>query len=254
MPVRVLTIVHQPDAGPGVFADVAAERGAELVEWRPADGDPAPEGSDAALVLGGAMDVDQEAEHPWLLGEKELLRDLHSREVPVLGVCLGAQLAAEAANAAVGRAPRPEIGWVPVEVTGAGRGDPLIAPLAPRFDAFEWHSYAFSLPRGATELARSPAGVQAARLGPASWAIQFHAEVSEAIVRGWIAGYQKDADAVRIGLDPDALGDETARRIDGWNAAGRALFGRWLEAAERANGGPRPTPASRTPPTTRRRP
>src|SRR5215213_3051665 len=127
--MRALAIVHQRDAGPGVFADSFRARGARLECWMPAEGEPAPAADhDAVLVLGGAMDVDQEDRHPWLHEEKRLLRSYLQREAPVLGVCLGAQLLAEAAGAVVGPARRPEIGWFEVQVTSEGVDDPLLGP------------------------------------------------------------------------------------------------------------------------------
>src|SRR5215510_1046608 len=98
--MRVLAIVQEADAGPGVFADAAAARGDELEEWLMAAGEPPgdPHGYDAAMVFGGAMNVDQEDEHSWLRDQKDLLRALLANDVPLLGVCLGSQLLAEAAG------------------------------------------------------------------------------------------------------------------------------------------------------------
>jgi GMP synthase-like glutamine amidotransferase len=175
------------------------------------------------------MNVDEEDRYPWLAAEKRLLQELLDRDTPLLGVCLGAQLVAEAAGAEVRRASEPEIGWYEVEVEASD--DPVIGPLPDRFTAFGWHSYAFALPPGATALARSPVCLQAFRAGARAWGIQFHAEVTREIVEGWLDGYRVDPDAVRIGLDPDAVRAESERRIDEWNALGRALCERFLEAA-----------------------
>jgi GMP synthase (glutamine-hydrolysing) len=232
--LRVLAIVHQPDAGPGVFADAARRHGWELQEWPIAAGSPPPDAManfQAVMVFGGAVNADQEAAHPWLRNEKQLLAALLARGTPLLGVCLGAQMLAEAAGAPARRAPRPEIGWVEVQVTNAGATDPLLGPLAPRLRAFEWHSYEFPLPAGAVALARSATCLQAFRVGDGAWGIQFHAEVTAADARHWIEEYQTDADAVRIGLDPAALRGETDRSIEGWNAVGRGVCERFLDAA-----------------------
>jgi GMP synthase (glutamine-hydrolysing) len=232
--MRVLAVVHQDDAGPGVFAGVVAERAHELVTWRPA-AQQAPRSGDpgAVIVLGGAMHVDQEEKHAWLRPEKHELARLLEAGVPTLGVCLGSQLVAEIAGATVGPAEQPEIGWVEVERTPEGRADPVLGPLPDRFDAFQWHRYEFGLPPGGSALARGPGSLQAFRVGDAAWGIQFHAEVDRAIADGWIDDYREDEDAVAIELDPERLRRDTDERIDGWNELGRALCGGFLEAAER---------------------
>jgi GMP synthase-like glutamine amidotransferase len=140
---------------------------------------------------------------------------------------------AEVAGGAVGRAAEPEIGWVEVERTAEAEGDPVLGPLPARFEAFQWHSYEFGLPPGATPLARSPGRLQAFRMGDAAWGIQFHAEVDRRIVDGWIDDYRADEDAVAIAVDPERLRTETEERIDAWNELGRALCGGFLDAAER---------------------
>jgi GMP synthase (glutamine-hydrolysing) len=231
--VRILAIVHQRDAGPGVFAEAIQDLGGELDEWTlaerpqpPAD----PFSYDAVLVFGGAMNVDEGERHGWIGEEERLLRELLERELPLLGLCLGGQLLAAAAGAEPRRAARPEIGWHRVEVTPEGAGDPLLGPLAPRFEAFQWHSYEFPPPPGAVALARSEVCLQAARVGERAWALQFHPEVSRADALHWVEDYEADPDAVRIGIDPAQLGPETEEKIGAFNELGRDLCRRWLLA------------------------
>ena len=231
--MRVLAIVHQRDAGPGVFAEEIAADGIELRSWHPAEDEPVPadlDGHDAVMVFGGAMHLDQEDRHPWLRGEKETLRGLLRAGMPMLGVCLGSQLLGEAAGARPGRAREPEIGWREVELAPAARTDPVCGALPERFEAFQWHSYEVPLPEEAVALASSAVCLQAYRVGEAAWGIQFHAEVSAADAARWIDDYRSDEDAGRIGLDPVALAAETDARIAAWNALGRALCGRFLAA------------------------
>jgi GMP synthase (glutamine-hydrolysing) len=231
--VRILAVVHQPDAGVGVFGEAALAMRHELVEWTPSTSDAPPlEGLDGAMVFGGAMHVDQEEEHPWLRGEKALLRELLRRRVPLLGICLGAQLLAEAAGAAPRRASRPEIGWHPIELTTAGARDPLLGQLPRRFEGFFWHSYEAPLPPGAVALARSPVCLHAFRLNGAAWGLQFHPEVTGADLGSWLDGYRNDLDAVRMRLDPVALRAESSGRIEAWNELGRGIARRFLAAAE----------------------
>jgi GMP synthase (glutamine-hydrolysing) len=232
--VRVLAIVHQSDAGPGVFGEAVREQGGTLDEWLlpqspepPAD----PLGYDAVFVLGGSMNVDDGERHTWIGDERGLIGRLLERRVPLMGLCLGGQLVAAAAGAVPRRAARPEIGWHTVELTDAGREDPVLGPLAPGFEAFQWHSYEFPLPPGAVALARSEVCLQAARIGEVAWAIQFHPEVSAADALRWTEDFETDPDAVRIGVDPTALAIETEAKIDGFNELGRDLCRRWLDVS-----------------------
>jgi GMP synthase (glutamine-hydrolysing) len=234
--MRALAIVHQRDAGPGVFADALAAKGVELDCWFPAEERSPPGelgGYGALLTFGGAMHADQEAKHPWLRAEKSLLRDALARGIPILAVCLGSQLLAEAAGAPPRRASRPEIGWFDVAVDADGARDPVVGPLAPSFRAFQWHSYEFPLPAGAVALARSAVCLQACRVGERAWGIQFHAEVTRMDAEAWIDDYRGDEDAVRTGVDPEALRGETHREMGRWNALGRGLCERFAEVATR---------------------
>jgi GMP synthase (glutamine-hydrolysing) len=232
--VRALAIVHQSDAGPGVFADGIRERGFELEEWSLPE---APEPPRPLADFGGAMHADQEEVHPWLGSEKLLLAELIERRTPLLGVCLGAQLVAAAAGGQARRLAEPEIGWFEVELTPEGTADPVLGSLPERFEAFQWHSYEFTLPPGAVALAWSAACLQAFRTSESAWVIQFHPEVTAADAEAWTRDYRADEDAVRIGLDPDALSRETATRIDEWNELGRGLAGRFVDHAARSYSG-----------------
>jgi GMP synthase (glutamine-hydrolysing) len=232
--MRVLGIVHHDNAAAGVFGDAVEE----LVEWWPAQ-EPAPEpdGFDAVMVFGGAMNADQEDKHPWLRAEKDFLRRLLAAGVPTLGVCLGSQLLAEAAGAPVRRAAEPEIGWRSVEVTPEGSADPIMGPLAPAFEVFLWHSYEAPLPPGAVALAHSAVCLQAFRLdGLPAWGVQFHAEVTGRDLGSWLDDWNSDPDAAASGQDPEQLRADSDARIATQNERGRELARRFLAAA-RANAG-----------------
>ena len=219
--MRVLHVEHPDGGGPGVFADVAP-----LETWRAWESAP-PDGElDAIVLYGGATNV-VDAEHErWLRDELAWLRERLDAGVPVLGLCLGAQLLATALGGTVTRT-NPEIGWTAVELTDAGRQDPVIGALPSRFEACQWHSWQFSLPGGAELLATSRAGVQAFGHG-ASRGVQFHPEVDAATLGRWIEHYDDDPDAVALGFDPAAARRQMDERIAGWNALGRRLFEAFL--------------------------
>jgi GMP synthase (glutamine-hydrolysing) len=228
--MRVLAVVHGEEVRSGIFAEPVAADGHELEEWsiarRPAPSRPLSS-YDAVFVFGGSMHADEEEAHPWLRDEKELLRRFLDAGTPVLGVCLGGQLLAEAVGARVYRAPEPEIGWHSVELTPAAASDPLFARLPQRFCALQWHYYSFEVPEGATELARSPVSSQAFRLGELAWGVQFHPEVTLAMVEGWLEEPEE------VDFDREALRRETHRRIQEWNAVGRELAASFVAYAER---------------------
>jgi GMP synthase-like glutamine amidotransferase len=229
--MRVLSIVHQPDAAAGVFAEAARDGGHMLEEWAisisPAPPSPV-EDYDAVIVFGGAVHVDQEDRHGWLQDERLLLQRLVADEVPLLGVCLGGQLLAKALHAHVRRLASPEIGWPEVELTPEAASDPVFAGLPERFPAFQWHLYHFELPDGAVPLAQNDRCLQAFRAGESAWGIQFHAEVTHESVQDWVRSSDPEEDGP---LDVPRLLGETEERIGGWNAFGRELCGRFLAAA-----------------------
>lgn len=231
--MRALAIVHQPDAGPGVFGEEMRSRGVELERWELSRRGAKPPREiaayDAVLTFGGSMHADQEDAHPWLRFEKDFLDAMVDDGVPLLAVCLGAQLLAEAAGGEVRRASRPEIGWHEIELTEEGTRDPLLGSLGPRFTALQWHSYEAIPPPGATILARSAVCAQAYRLGELIWGIQFHAEVTAPDLQSWIAEARFDADAVTAGIEVEAVRRESRERIAAWNRLGRELCGRFCD-------------------------
>jgi len=228
--VDVLALIHGDEARSGVFADAAEARGDRIEEWSIAWGTPPPRPIDAyeaVIVFGGAMHADQDHLHPWLHEESLLLQRLLVQRVPVLGVCLGVQLLARAAGGTVGPAAQPEVGWHDVELTRAGRDDPLFAAVPARFHALQWHFYTYGIPAGAVELARSDACTQAFRLGEAAWGVQFHPEVTEGQLVRWV---REEADEIPV--PAEELLAETRLRIGGWNDLGRRLCANFLSLAE----------------------
>jgi GMP synthase (glutamine-hydrolysing) len=235
--INVLSVIHGTNARGGVFYDAIVDAGHRYDEWSLAWGTPPPlaiEDYEAVIVFGGSMHADQDDRHPWLRDEDAFIRDLLERRVPLLGVCLGIQLIAKAAAAAVyPLSDGPEIGWLPVELTKAAADDPVFARLPTRFDAFGWHYYTYDLPPAAEELARSARCNQAYRLGETAWGMQFHAEVTLETIRLWL----DDKDEFPLDLDREELWVDTQERIGAWNDLGRGLCGAFLEVASARRAG-----------------
>jgi GMP synthase (glutamine-hydrolysing) len=226
--MRVLSVTHGPSVPGGVFDQVVEAEGHELERWVvPLGGAPQPPTSyDAVMVFGGSMHPDQDERFAWLEREADFLRTVLTQQIPVIGVCLGAQMLARAAGAWVGPAPAPEVGWLEVELTSEGRDDPVVGVLPPRTEAFQWHRYTFGIPAGAMELARSAICTQAFRAGPHAWGLQFHAEVTLQMVQSWVA---EEVDGLPI--PPEAFLAATEERIAAWNDHGQKLCMAFLEAA-----------------------
>jgi GMP synthase (glutamine-hydrolysing) len=229
--VHVLSVIHGDEARTELFAPVVEDAGHSLDEWSFVWGTPPArplDSYDAVLVFGGAMHADQDAHHPWLREETMWLQQLLHRHQPVLGVCLGVQLLARAAGSWVGPVKGgAEIGWYDVELTDAGTADPVLGALPRSFEALQWHHYTYGLPAGAVELARSETCTQAFRLGDACWGVQFHPEVTQTQLDGWLL------DKSDPPPDAESLRAETPAKIDRWNELGRTLCGAFLETAER---------------------
>jgi GMP synthase-like glutamine amidotransferase len=183
------------------------------------------------MSFGGSAHPHQEDRHPWLVTEKRFLADALAAGVPLLGICLGSELIAEVAGGQTRHMVEPEIGWYEVALTDEGRADPVLGPVGDRFEALEWHSYAVELPTGAVALGRGTNCLQAYRVGDAAWGIQFHAEVTDADFQHWLDNYTIDEDAVRVGLDPVSIAEQSADRMTAWHSLGDGICTRFLETA-----------------------
>ena len=185
MPEPVVAVIHhleKPSLGHAAPALRAA--GVRLDERFLRAGDPLPslDDVDGILALGG----EQNALDPALQAEAALLREAVARELPVLGVCLGAQLLAHALGGEVRRLPRRHLAWPELIALPAADGDPVLGALPEGAAGVHWNEDGFSLPPGAVELLRSPAGSgEGFRAGRRAWGVQFHPELDEAALEGW---------------------------------------------------------------------
>jgi GMP synthase (glutamine-hydrolysing) len=145
------------------------------------------------------MGVYEASRYPFLADEIELIRRFLAEGRPVLGICLGAQLLAAAAGARVYPGTRgKEIGWAEVELSEAGRADPIWSGFPPRFTTFHWHGDTFDLPRGAELLGQSARYPQAFRIGAAAYGVQFHPEVVPTSLDSWVEAYHLELERERL--------------------------------------------------------
>lgn len=172
----------------------------------------------ALMVLGGPMSANDAVDH--IQRELKLLERALKDELPVFGVCLGAQLIAKALGARVYRNPVPEIGWAPIRLTPEGRSDPLFELVRDGEPVFHWHEETFELPEQAIWLAYSDdCRHQAFRWGTATYGLQFHIEVTPEMIADWSSEAPQAAS-----IDPDAH----AMRMQALSAG---LLSRWLRLA-----------------------
>jgi len=185
----MLTIIQNDERVPaGLYGDwLAMEKIAHrVVRIDRGESLPDPVPGARLIVLGGTMSVYDVAEFPFLALLEELLRGWVDSGRPLLGICLGGQLLAKVLGGKVSCNQRGEHGLLPVELTPAGEADPLFSGIGQPLLAMQWHNDSFDLPPAAVHLAATlncPA--QAFRVGRCSYGVQFHPELTTAIVADW---------------------------------------------------------------------
>ena len=187
---RALVFQHMDDEPPGLFGGFLREHGASLdtVMLHRGEAIPSLAPYDFLLVMGGAMDVWETAENPWLLDEKAAIREWTvNRNRPFFGVCLGLQLLTEALGGEVGLARAAEVGIGKVSLTALGKRHAMAAGLRSTMKVMQWHHAEVTrLPEGAEVLASSPVSpVQIMSVGRDIVATQFHGELTPALVERW---------------------------------------------------------------------
>ena len=227
---KVYVLQHHAAENLGRISD--ALEGAALA-WqyvRVADGQPVPKDMKAAgglIVMGGPMGVYQTDRYPWLRDEMALINDAIKHNLPVLGVCLGAQIVAAALGATVMRNPAgKEIGWHSITLEEAARKDRLMRGLPDDLTPFHWHGDIFELPSGAVSLARSEkTPCQAFRYGDKVYALQFHFEVTSEGVRAMAAAFAKEL--VREKISADEMVAQSDEFVPALEHIADTVFSRW---------------------------
>jgi GMP synthase (glutamine-hydrolysing) len=193
---EIVVFQHDPFEDLGFFAEILEKQKANYRVIRLFHGEMPAEDWEhlkALIVLGGPMSAHQEDDYPFLRWEKTIIRAAMDESVPILGVCLGAQLIAAALGTSVFRGRVREIGWSPISITAHGQVDSLLGYLPENATVFQWHGDGFDLPSGAIRLASSVHYEnQAFRLGRNIYALQFHLEVTPRMIERWIDERSKE--------------------------------------------------------------
>lgn len=183
----LINIIHFDErVGLGTFSDWLAEMYIEVRSWRADQGElPAVGDTNPVILLGGYMGVNDRDRLPYLQAVANWVAAVVNIERPLLAICLGGQLLADALGGKVMSQTRQERGFQQIALTEQGTTDPLFAGLPNPFISFEWHNDSFELPDDSILLAQTDVcGRQAFRYKNA-WGVQFHPEVDERIIADW---------------------------------------------------------------------
>ena len=213
---RLLVIQHVPYETLGTFEAAFNRAGCAADSVLASDqiaGDwPSLDDFAGLVVMGGPQGVYEQKRHPYLGDEAALLKQAVKRKLPILGICLGAQLLAHALGAKVSPNTQKEIGWYPLMREPGADGDALFEPFGQTETVFQWHGDTFTLPKQAVLLASSPlCRNQAFRFGDFAWGLQFHLETDAALINKWLShpANKPALDSLKGVIDPAAIKKQT---------------------------------------------
>ncbi len=225
----VLVLQHAACEPLGMIESALNASGLSVRSFHVQNGDVVPPEIGAAaglIILGGSMGVHDQQQYPFLGEELRLIKQAAAQKVPILGVCLGAQLLAYALGAEVKQNRRQEIGWHPVFLTADAAEDPLWHGLPETWMGFHWHGDFFRAPPGAVSLASSAlTPCQAFRFGSFAYGFQFHLEVTDAIIRDWNTEFAGELVREELSAAPILTG--ILAHLPPMQSIAREVFGRW---------------------------
>jgi GMP synthase (glutamine-hydrolysing) len=230
---RVLVFQHVAAEPLGTLDPMLRNRGHRIRYYnfhRDPTADPDIARYNALIVLGGPQMPDQGERHPHLKTEMRCIEQALKLDIPVLGICLGAQLLAYALGGGVRPMAQWEIGWYDLQPTPAAAADPLLCALTHPRPVFQWHGYTFDLPSGAVHLARSDTCEnQVFRYGHNAYGLQCHLELDEPLINRWLNYPEYAEDLREKGIhDAQYIREQTHRLIGQSVELSFEIFGQFL--------------------------
>ena len=196
------------------------------------DARPSLDGYDGLVILGGPMSANDTGLLPHLTVEMNLIEEALRRKLPVLGICLGAQLIAKTLGAAVYPNRQKEIGWHDVSPTEQAEGDPLLSAFAETEMVFQWHGETFDIPKSTHHLAYSSLCThQAFRYGANVYGLQFHLEVDEPMIHRWLRVAENIKEIASLGDSnaPERIHSQTPAHMERLTQLSERVFGEFIK-------------------------
>lgn len=242
MTKQVLVIQHVESEGLGTIGNILCKRGfdADFVKVFKSERVPKTiDGYSALIVLGGPMGVYEADVYPFIKDEIALIKNAIKNNIPILGICLGSQLIAEAGGSDVYKGKKKEIGWYKIKLNDEGKRDGLFIGLPDEFTVFQWHGDTFD---AGTDFKSVPSKNLASsdlfpnqiiKIGKNAYGLQFHLEVTEKMINEWIDVNDKELKSVKAYIKPEKILKDTSTHIETLNKYGEVVFSRFFDLIDK---------------------
>ena len=227
----ILILQHEPNEGLGAWEPVF-QTGRTVTVKNLFAGEKVPQEEDllnfdGIVIMGGPMSANDGDRFPFIRDELAMIPQALELKIPLLGVCLGSQLIAKALGGKVRPGPQKEIGWYPLQLKQSASKDRLFGTLSAPVMMFQWHGETFELPSGAVHLATSDLYPhQAYRYTDRIYGLQFHCEMTDSMIRGWVENGKDEI--LQAGLNPDKIVELTPKFLPTLRHWAREIAQKWL--------------------------